>query len=130
MWLYEPEPNIHYTQLTGVLEHGTLAAIKRVGDEIYTRGVPVWAVHDWEDATGYETAVRDLYVKWSFARRDALAGACILGPAGVPGIVMMGVSVGAMALSAVGVSVNVYQKRPLFTLRFLELARMGRAKRG
>lgn len=120
MWLYEPEPFIHYTQSTGYIEIETLQAIREAGDPIYTRGRRVWALHDWADVEGYDAHSRPFYIRWCFERRSSFAGSYVLATSKLMG---MSVALVGMAISALGVPIEVMRERAEFNRRFFEIAR-------
>jgi hypothetical protein len=120
MWLYEPEPFIHYTQATGYLDLSTVEAIREAGDPIYARGRRVWAIHDWADVIGYDPRVRPFYVQWCFARRLTFAGSYVLATSKILG---MSVALTGLAISTLGTPIGVVRERAEFNKTFLEIAR-------
>lgn len=75
---------------------------------------------DWAEMTGYDSNARKILTDWALARRSRTRFACFLVR---PGIVAMGVSVAAMALSLTGLPVESTSERAKFEELFVERSR-------
>jgi hypothetical protein len=95
--LLRPAPGVVQTRVAGFINQELGRRIMAWVDGSIADGERPAVFHDWEEATGYETVVRQEFTTWFMGIRDAVESVHVFTRSK---IVAMGVSVVALAIGA------------------------------
>lgn len=122
LWSFDVAPHVICSMATGHVSAEHARQLRDHGEAVFARAEKVWAVHDWQGMTSYDSGARTVMTEWAVRQRGHLVGCVILtGNA----IVAMGVTAASLPMQFAGVSLEGFSDRVAFERRAVEVFQMG-----